>query len=87
VEQSGAPAVLLHRPELARQTADQPPVIIEPIAATTTSTGLKVYARLGQNDYPKGVKITDRQLAAVNITRHTWRPEWNYRIAPTNQPL
>jgi hypothetical protein len=58
-------------------------VIIELIAATTTSTGLKVYARLDENDYAKGLKVTDRELAAVNITRHDWHPEWNYCIRPT----
>ena len=30
--------------------------------------GLKVYARLDDNAYPKGIKITDRQLATVNLT-------------------
>ena len=57
-------------------------VIIELIAATTTSAGLKVYARLDENDYPKALKVSDEELAAVNLTRHSWHPEWNYRIAP-----
>ena len=43
-------------------------VIINLIAATTTSTGLEVYARLDQNEYPK-VDVTDAELAAVNLTR------------------
>ena len=43
-------------------------VIINSIAATTTSTGLKVFARLDQRDYPKKVEVTDAELAAVNIT-------------------
>jgi len=57
--------------------------IIELIAATTTSTGLKVYARLDQSSYPQKLKITDDQLAAVNLTGHTFHPEWNYRITPS----
>jgi Rhodopirellula transposase DDE domain len=57
-------------------------VIIELIAATTTSTGLTIYARLDETDYPKSVKVSDEQLAAVNLARHDWHPEWNYRIAP-----
>ena len=44
-------------------------VIINLISATTTSTGLKVYARLDDRVYEKGVEVTDEQLAAVNITR------------------
>ena len=57
-------------------------MIIELVAATTTSAGLKVYARLDDNDYAKALKVSDEQLAAVNLTRHHWHPEWNYRIAP-----
>jgi len=61
-------------------------VIIELIAATTTSSGLKVYARLDDNDYPKAIKVTDDQLAAVNLAPHSWHPEWNYRINPGQSP-
>jgi hypothetical protein len=57
-------------------------VIINSIAATTTNTGLDVYARLDENEYPK-VEVTDAQLAAVNITRETFHPEWNYTISPS----
>jgi hypothetical protein len=59
-------------------------VIINLIAATTTSTGLEVYARLDQNEYPK-VEVTDAELAAVNITRDAFHGEWNYSINPSNK--
>jgi transposase len=58
-------------------------VVINSIAATTTSTGLKVYARLDERDYPKKIEITDEQLAAVNLTSDPFHPEWNYTISPT----
>src|SRR5271165_359681 len=58
-------------------------VIINLIAATTTSTGLEVYARLDNNEYPDKIAVTDQQLAAVNITRHDFHPEWNYTIKPS----
>jgi hypothetical protein len=45
--------------------------------------GLKVYARLDTSAYPKGVEVTDAQLAAVNIHRHDFRGEWNYTIKPS----
>jgi transposase len=61
-------------------------VIINSIATTTTSTGLKVFARLDQHDYPKQVEVTDQQLAAVNLTRDPFHPEWNYTIAPSPNP-
>ena len=37
-------------------------VIVETIAATTTSTGLTVHAELDQNLYPIGVKIADKDM-------------------------
>ncbi|HZJ26442.1 MAG TPA: ISAzo13 family transposase, partial [Acidimicrobiia bacterium] len=57
--------------------------IVELIAATTTETGLTVQAAYDPEWYPKGVKITDAQLAAIPVTRHDWHGEWNYTIAPT----
>jgi Rhodopirellula transposase DDE domain len=61
-------------------------LIINSIAATTTSTGLMVYAHLDQRDCPKKVEVTDAQLAAVNLALDRFRPESNYAIAPTSNP-
>lgn len=58
-------------------------VIINLIAGTTTTTGLKIYAQLDEQDYPKGNAVTDQQLAAVSITRDPFHGEWNYRITPS----
>jgi transposase len=58
-------------------------VIIDLIASTTTKTGLKVYAQLDERAYPDKIPVSDAQLAAVNIDRDTWHPEWNYTIKPT----
>src|SRR5450755_2686591 len=60
-------------------------VIIDLIGSTTTSTGLKVYARLDPGRYEKGTKVTDRELAAVNIERDGFHPDWNYSIHPISQ--
>ncbi len=57
-------------------------VIINLIAATTTSTGLDVYARLDDREYPK-VEVTDQQLAAVNLVPAEFHPEWNYTVNPS----
>ena len=57
-------------------------VILDLIGATTTSTGLKVYARLDRGEYEKGIKVTDAELAAVNIVRDEFHPDWNYTIHP-----
>jgi hypothetical protein len=40
-----------------------------------------VRAELDENKYPKGVKVSDAQLAAVNPIRHTFHGVWNYTIA------
>ena len=60
-------------------------VVINLIAATTTRTGLEVYARLDPDKYPK-IEVRDQQLAAVNITHHPFHPEWNYTISPSPSP-
>jgi hypothetical protein len=56
--------------------------IVELIAATQTRSGLKVRAELDKGSYPLGVKISDRELAAVPLKRHDWHGEWNYTVAP-----
>jgi hypothetical protein len=58
-------------------------VIINLIAGTTTSMGLKIYAQLDDRTYEKGVEVTDEQLAAVNITRNAFHGEWNYAVSPS----
>jgi transposase len=57
-------------------------VIINLIAATTTRTGLQVYAQLDQRDYPNKIRVTDAELAAINIHKADFHPDWNYRIDP-----
>ena len=59
-------------------------VIVNLIAATSTRTGLKVYARLDERSYPRQLVVTDEQLAAVNLKGHEFHPEWNYTISPTS---
>jgi len=56
--------------------------IVQLISATTTDTGLKVRAELDENKYPKGVKVSDFQMAAVNLTRHSFHGDWNYAVSP-----
>ncbi len=57
-------------------------VIVDLIAATTTATGLKVYARLDEGTYPDKIKVTDVELAAVQLDGDPFHPEWNYTITP-----
>jgi hypothetical protein len=55
-------------------------VVVDLIAGTTTRTGLKVRAELDRGSYPKGIEVTDEQLAAVPLNRHEWHGDWNYTI-------
>ena len=61
--------------------------IVQLISATTTDTGLKVRAELDENKYPKGVKVSDLQMAAVNLTRHSFHGEWNYTVSSRQKTL
>ena len=57
--------------------------IINLIGATTTTTGLTVTAQLDTAPYPTGVKVSDRQMKNLPITRDPWHGEWNYTLRPT----
>jgi transposase len=58
-------------------------VIVNLIAATTTDSGLRVQAQLDATAYRAGRKVTDAELAAVNLQRHTFHGDWNYTILPS----
>ena len=56
--------------------------VVNLIGSTKTQTGLSVYAWLDEKDYPKGKKISDAELASVNLKPHRFHGEWNYEIRP-----
>jgi hypothetical protein len=60
-------------------------VVVELIRHTTTQTGLRVQAAVDQREYPTGIKVTDGELAAVQLTREEFHGEWNYTIWPHNR--
>ena len=57
-------------------------VIVQLIASTTTDSELTVACQLDENDYAKGTKVTDAEMAALNIQPAVFHGEWNYTIAP-----
>lgn len=57
-------------------------VIVQLIGATTTAGGLDVQCRLDESCYPKGIKISDAEMSAINIARDPFHGEWNYTISP-----
>ena len=56
--------------------------VVDLIAATTTKTGLKVDCELDPRRYAKGIKVSDEEMAGLNIKGDKFHPEWNYTIAP-----
>jgi hypothetical protein len=57
------------------------------IRGTTTTTGLAVKAVLDEGIYPKGQRVTWRDVDALNLTPHEVCSEWNYTIRPaTKEP-
>ncbi len=56
--------------------------VVSLIAATTTETGLDVRCQLDDSTYEKGRKVTDEDMASINLKRHRFHPEWNYTISP-----
>jgi len=61
-------------------------VIVNLIAATTTQTGLRVRCELDRTTYPPGQKVSDDDLAQVNIRRDDFPGEWNYTLLPQQAP-
>ena len=57
-------------------------VIVTLIANTTTRAGLKIRAELDTSQYPTGTKVSDQELASVNLKRHAFHGEWNYTLSP-----
>ena len=55
-------------------------VIVNLIAATTSKTGLKINAAINDSHYELGKKVSDDEMAKLNILRHVFHPEWNYVI-------
>jgi len=64
------------QPLLSRQA------VVEFISSTKTQAGLVVRAALDTNTYPTGLKVSDEELAQVNLTPNPFHGEWNYSVRP-----
>ncbi len=54
--------------------------VVKLISATKTKKGLTVASRLDENEYNKGVKILDEDMAKLKMDYHSLHPKWNYSI-------
>ena len=60
-------------------------VIVNLIANATTDKGLQIQAELDLGSYPTGIKVSDQELASINIERDSFHGDWNYTILPENK--
>ena len=51
--------------------------IVQLIGSTTTKTGLKVECALDTRTYEKGIKVSDAEMADLDITGDPFHPDWN----------
>jgi hypothetical protein len=56
--------------------------IVRLIANTTTAKGLTVRCRLDRRRYPAGRRVSDKEMATINLKPHSFHGEWNYLIRP-----
>jgi len=56
--------------------------VVNLIAKTTTTTGLKVSCRLDHRRYPTGRKVLEKEWASINLHRDNFHGDWNYEIRP-----
>jgi transposase len=54
--------------------------IVNLISHTTTSQGLIVKTAVDTKSYPKGIVVSDEELARVKLKRHNFHGEWNYTV-------
>ena len=62
-------------------------VVINLIANTTTKAGLRIQAELDAGTYSTGIKVSDQELAAVNLKRAKFHGDWNYTLFPSRKKM
>lgn len=59
-------------------------VAINLISSTTTKKGLKISCMLDENKYEKGIKIKNKEMRKINMTKDDYQGKWNYTVKPIN---
>ncbi len=57
-------------------------VIVKLIGGTRTEAGLRIEAGLDSGSYPKGIEVSDEEMAGLRIKGDVFHSEWNYTITP-----
>ncbi len=58
--------------------------IVNLIASTTTTTGLKVMCAVDKNTYECGIRVSDEEMEGINIQKNEFCGNWNYTILPNS---
>jgi len=76
--------------EISKHWAGQPldgySTIVNLIRGTKTQSGLCVQSTLITKNYPTGQKVSNQQMAGINIRKHPILPDWNYSLSPWENP-
>lgn len=56
--------------------------VVNLIGNTRTNMGLKVSCEIDENEYKKGIKVSDEEMQSISIERDKFHGEWNYKILP-----
>jgi hypothetical protein len=72
--------------EISKHWAGQPltdySTIVRLIGETTTRTGLQINCSLSTKNYPTKIKVSDVQMAQLDLLKHPTLPDWNYTLFP-----
>ena len=72
--------------EISKHWSGQPltdyETIVRLIEGTRTQTGLRVHCALNPRPYPTNVRISNQQMAELDLLKHPDLPEWNYTLLP-----
>ena len=58
-------------------------VMVNLIANTTTEAGLKIHAAIDSNEYPTGIRVSDRTMKTLTMEKNDFHGEWNYTVNPS----
>ena len=59
-----------------------PAVMLGFLRGTSTRPGLTVTAEWWDRKYERGLKVSDKEMANLNLEHHSICPRWNYTITP-----
>jgi hypothetical protein len=60
-------------------------VIVNLIGHTTTLRGLNVKAQSDKRRYDKGIKVSDKEFAAIKLRGDSFHSDWNHTIDPRSR--